>query len=76
MAAVDAKVGASMSEEILVDVNRFETRVALVVDGTLRELHIERPGGRSLRGNLYRGRVDRVVAVSYTHLTLPTIYSV
>lgn len=50
-----------MSEEILVDVNPFETRVALVVDGTLREIHIERPAGRSLRGNLYRGKVDRVV---------------
>lgn len=51
-----------MTEEILVDVNPFETRVALVADGTLREIHIERPAGRSLRGNLYRGRVDRVVA--------------
>ena len=51
-----------MTEEILVDVNPFETRVALVADGTLREVHIERPAGRSLRGNLYRGRVARVVA--------------
>ena len=51
-----------MTEEILVDVNPFETRVALVADGALREIHIERPAGRSLRGNLYRGRVDRVVA--------------
>ncbi|MCY3837555.1 MAG: Rne/Rng family ribonuclease [Gammaproteobacteria bacterium] len=51
-----------MTEEILVDVNPFETRVALVVDGALREIHIERPAGRSLRGNLYRGSVNRVVA--------------
>ena len=51
-----------MTEEILVDVNPFETRVALVVDGALREIHIERPAECSLRGNLYRGRVDRVVA--------------
>lgn len=51
-----------MTEEILVDVNPFETRVALVVDGKLREIHIERPAECSLRGNLYRGRVDRVVA--------------
>ena len=51
-----------MTEEILVDVNPFETRVALVVDGALREIHIERPTDCSLRGNLYRGRVDRVVA--------------
>ena len=59
---LNPKVGAvGMTEEILVDVNPFETRVALVVDGTLREIHIERPAGRSLRGNLYRGRVDKVV---------------
>lgn len=50
-----------MSEEILVDVNPFETRVALVVEGMLRELHVERPAACSLRGNLYRGTVDRVV---------------
>ena len=50
-----------MSEEILVDVNPFETRVALVVDGALREVHVERPAACSLRGNLYRGTVNRVV---------------
>ena len=50
-----------MSEEILVDVNPFETRVALLVDGALREVHVERPSDCSLRGNLYRGRVNRVV---------------
>ncbi|MDE0420917.1 MAG: Rne/Rng family ribonuclease [Gammaproteobacteria bacterium] len=50
-----------MPEEILVDVNPFETRVALVVDGTLREVHVERPAAASLRGNLYRGKVVRVV---------------
>ena len=50
-----------MSEEILVDVNAFETRVALVVDGALREIHVERPDALSLRGNLYRGKVERVV---------------
>ena len=50
-----------MPEEILIDVNPFETRVALLADGALREVHVERPARRSLRGNLYRGRVDRVV---------------
>ncbi len=58
----DSKVGASMSEEILVDVSPFETRIALRHDGVLREVHIERPATASLRGNLYRGRVDRVVS--------------
>lgn len=51
-----------MPEEILVDVNPYETRVALVVDGRLREVHVERPAAASLRGNLYRGKVVRVVA--------------
>ena len=51
-----------MPEEILVDVNPFETRVALVVDGALREVHVERPAAASLRGNLYRGKVVRVVS--------------
>ena len=49
-----------MPEEILVDVNPFETRVALLVDGTLREVHVERPAAATLRGNIYRGKVVRV----------------
>jgi len=50
-----------MTEEILVDVNAFETRVAVMADGELCELHLERGGSYSLTGNVYRGKVDRVV---------------
>lgn len=50
-----------MSEEILIDVNDFETRVAVLADGELCELHLERGGNYSLTGNLYQGKVQRVV---------------
>ncbi|MYD98065.1 MAG: Rne/Rng family ribonuclease [Gammaproteobacteria bacterium] len=50
-----------MLEEILIDVSVFETRVAILADGELRELHLERGGNYSLTGNLYNGRVARVV---------------
>ena len=48
-------------EELLVDVATFETRVALMVDGQLCELHIERADQPSLVGNIYVGRVLRQV---------------
>ena len=50
-----------MPEQILIDVNVFETRVAILADGELRELHLERGGNYSLTGNLYHGKVVRVV---------------
>ena len=50
-----------MSEELLVDVNEFETRVALVRHSKLHEVHLERSGMYSPTGNLYKGRVTRVV---------------
>ena len=48
-------------EELLVDAATFETRVALMVDGQLRELDIERADQPSLVGNIYMGRVLRQV---------------
>ncbi len=50
-----------MTYELLVDVSDFETRVALTKEGALQELHVERTGRGSLTGNIYVGRVDRVV---------------
>ena len=50
-----------MSEELLMNVNEFETRVALLCGGVLQELHIARAKGYSLTGNIYLGRVQRVV---------------
>jgi ribonuclease G len=50
-----------MSEEILVNVTPRETRVALVENGVLQELLIERASRRGLVGNVYKGRVCRVL---------------
>ena len=50
-----------MSVEILVNVIPGETRAALVEDGLVQELYIERPRRRGLVSNLYRGRVTRVL---------------
>src|SRR5216110_2193678 len=38
-----------------------ETRVALVEDGYLGELYIERKRERGIAGNIYKGRVERVL---------------
>lgn len=48
-----------MSEEILINVTPQETRVAVVENGVLQEVHIERATHRGLVGNIYKGRVSR-----------------
>ncbi|MHB8255028.1 MAG: ribonuclease G [Acidiferrobacter sp.] len=48
-----------MSEEILINVTPQETRVAVVENGVLQEVHIERALHRGLVGNIYKGRVSR-----------------
>ncbi len=50
-----------MSEELLINVTPRETRVALVENGMLQELHIERATRRGVVGNVYKGRVQRVM---------------
>ena len=50
-----------MTEEILVNVTPRETRVAVVENGMLQELHIERGWRRGVVGNIYKGRVQRVM---------------
>ncbi|MGH8313216.1 MAG: ribonuclease E/G, partial [Gammaproteobacteria bacterium] len=50
-----------MSEEILINVTPRETRVALLDNGVVQELHIERLQRRGLVGNIYKGRVSRVL---------------
>jgi ribonuclease G len=47
--------------EILVNVTPRETRAALVENGVTQELYIERASRRGLVGNLYKGRVSRVL---------------
>jgi ribonuclease G len=50
-----------MSEEILINVTPRETRVALVENGVLQEIFVERAAKRGLVGNIYRGKVCRVL---------------
>ncbi|MGD8208176.1 MAG: ribonuclease G [Thiohalocapsa sp.] len=50
-----------MSTEILVNVTPQEARVAIVENGVLQELMIERVRKRSIVGNIYKGRVCRVL---------------
>ena len=50
-----------MSEEILVNITPQETRVAVMEAGQVQELVIEREAMRGLVGNIYMGRVARVL---------------
>ncbi|MGH8403481.1 MAG: ribonuclease E/G, partial [Gammaproteobacteria bacterium] len=50
-----------MSQEILINVTPHETRVALLESGVLQELYIERTRRRGLVGNIYKGKVLRVL---------------
>src|SRR5512144_872291 len=50
-----------MSHEILINVTPQETRVAMLEQGIVQELHVERASARGLVGNIYVGRVARVL---------------
>ncbi len=50
-----------MSEEILINVTPRETRVAMVENGVLQEVFIERASRLGLVGNIYKGKVQRVL---------------
>ena len=50
-----------MSEELLINVSPTETRVALVENGMLQEVYIERTQRRGFVGNIYKGKVVRVL---------------
>jgi ribonuclease G len=50
-----------MSSELVVNVTSRETRVALLENGTLTEIYIERESDRSLVGNIYMGRVVKIL---------------
>lgn len=50
-----------MSNELLINVTPSESRVGLVENGLLQELHLERADDISYVGNIYLGRVERVL---------------
>ena len=49
-----------MDEDLLINVSGFETRVALLKNHALAEVHLQRSGTYSLTGNVYQGRVERI----------------
>ena len=50
-----------MSHDILINVTPQETRVAMLEQGVVQELHVERQSARGLVGNIYLGRIARVL---------------
>ena len=50
-----------MTAELLVNITPSETRVAYIDGGILQEIHIEREARRGIVGNIYKGRVSRVL---------------
>jgi ribonuclease G len=50
-----------MDEDLLINVSPYETRVALLKNHALAEVHLERSGTYSLTGNVYKGKVDRIL---------------
>ena len=50
-----------MAESILINFTPQETRVAILEQGIVQELHVERHATRGLVGNIYLGRVVRIL---------------
>jgi ribonuclease G len=50
-----------MANELIINSRPHETRVALIENSVVSELHIERKTGQELIGNIYRGKVVRVL---------------
>src|ERR1700722_3301364 len=50
-----------MNEDILINITPQETRVGLVQQGAVQELHVERTLSRGRVGNVYLGKVVRVL---------------
>lgn len=50
-----------MAEEILINFTPMETRVAVVENGMPQEIYVERASRRGIVGNIYKGRVVRVL---------------
>ncbi len=48
-------------EDVLINITPQETRVAVLLAGSVQELHIERASLRGLVGNVYLGKVARVL---------------
>lgn len=50
-----------MSVELLMNITPSETRVAYVDSGVLQEVHVDRESKRGIVGNIYKGKVIRIL---------------
>jgi len=50
-----------MNESFLINFTPQETRVALLQQGVVQEIHIERTSSRGIVGNIYLGKVQNVL---------------
>ncbi len=50
-----------MTKEIIINAHPWETRAALLDNGVLAELYLERPKDLGVSGNIYKGKVTRVM---------------
>jgi ribonuclease G len=50
-----------VKRELVINASALEVRVALLEDGSLTELYLERQQHRGLAGNIYKGKVTRVL---------------
>src|SRR5471032_3045440 len=50
-----------MSTELIINASLPETRIALLEEGEIQDLLIERAQGKGIVGNIYKGRVTRVL---------------
>ena len=50
-----------MSQDLVISSNPIETTVAIRENDRLAEIHVERHGNKAIVGNIYKGRVTRVL---------------
>jgi ribonuclease G len=50
-----------MYKQLIINVTEHETRVALIEDGTIAELYVDRGDDSDIAGNIYKGKVLRVL---------------
>src|SRR5438105_13287002 len=50
-----------MAREIVINATKHESRIAVIDEGQVAELWVERTGHRTIVGNIYKGRVTKVL---------------
>jgi len=55
------RIGDRMATELIINASLPETRISLMENGEIQELLIERASGKGIVGNIYKGRVTRVL---------------